>query len=491
MILEVSGLSKSFGAHRALESVDLKILQPEVHVLLGENGAGKSTLLKILSGSIKPDSGSIKVENENYSPMGPLDALKRGVAMIYQELTLVPHLTVEENVLLGFEPARSGWIDRDKSREMVRAVLSELEHPDFELNVKARELSIAHQQVIEIARAIIHRPKILIMDEPTSSLMNHDKEVLFRLVGKLKSKGVSILYVSHFLEECQRIGDRFTVLRDGKWVGSGDIKTTKIPEIIRMMVGREVEDIYPEADNQVGEVVYEVSGVCGRSKPSDVSFQLHAGEVFGLAGLIGSGRTETLRCLFGLDDLSAGNIRLNGSVLSFLSPRHCLKEGVGLLSENRKEEGLAIGRSVLENMTLTKLIPFSRYGLIRKRDEQKVVQEWIQELRIKARSEEQPVVSLSGGNQQKVALARLLHHDCRVLLLDEPTRGIDVGSKSQIYRLIQDLAKEGRAVIFVSSYIPELLGVCHRIGVMCQGRLVEIRQTTEWNEHEIIEAALP
>ncbi len=489
MRLRIQGIKKSFGSTHALRDVSLEVRPGEVHALIGENGAGKSTLMKILSGAYQPDAGEIFLNGESYRPRNPLEARRSGVEMIYQELNLAPHLSVEENILLGVEPSRLGWIDRRKRREMAQRVLAEVHHEGVALDAPVHSCSIAEQQMVEIARAMLGSPQVLIMDEPTSSLTQVDTENLVAAIARLKSRGVSIIYISHFLEECQRVADRYTVLRDGQTVGSGDMPTADLANIIHLMVGRELDEIYPEIEHEIGEQVLELSHVAGKRRPENASLTLRSGEILGIAGLIGAGRTETLRVIFGLDRLVEGEIRHRRTCIHY-SPSGALKAGFGMLSENRKEEGLMLNLSIAENLTLPRLSPFSRGGILNLARQRDSAANWINRVRVRARSPLQPISELSGGNQQKVALARLLHCEADILLLDEPTRGIDVASKAQIYELIGELAAAGKSVIFVSSYLPELLGVCDTIAVMCRGNIVQVRPVEEWTEHSIISAAI-
>lgn len=483
-------VQKAFGATRALCGVSLELGAGEVLALIGENGAGKSTLMKILSGAYQPDAGSIELDGQPFVPGSPLHARAGGIEMIYQELTLAPHLSIEENILLGGEPSRFGWLDMRKRRAMAKAALAELEHGDLPLEAPAGTRPIAEQQIVEIARALVRQPRVLILDEPTSSLTQRDAQSLFRVIRRLREKGVSVIYISHFLEECQAISDRFTVLRDGESVGGGPMAGADLREIIRLMVGREVKDIYPRQPHPIGEPVLQLSGVAGRGKPSSVSFTLRAGEILGIAGLVGAGRTETLRAVFGLDETRGGTVAVFGRESTGLSPSERLDQGMGLLSEDRKDEGLLLGRSLADNLTLTRLEPVMRYGLVSDRRQQALTSEWMRKLDVRARNAAQSIGELSGGNQQKVAIGRLLHHEARILLLDEPTRGIDVGSKAQIYRLIGELAAQGKSVVFVSSYLPELLGICDTLGVMCRGTLVDVRPVDRWTEHAVMAAAI-
>jgi ribose transport system ATP-binding protein len=488
--LRMVGVRKSFGATQALRNVSFEVAPGEVHALIGENGAGKSTLMKILSGAYRPDAGEIDLDRQPFVPEDPLHARRSGISMIYQELNLAPHLSVEENILLGEEPAVFGWLNGKRRRQLARAALAELHHEMIPLDRPVGALTIAEQQVVEIARALGGDSRIIIMDEPTSSLSQVDAENLFRVIGKLQQRGVSVVYISHFLEECQRVCNRYTVLRDGEAVGTGDMASADLNDIIRQMVGREISDIYPRTPHSLGAPVLEVQGLAGSAKPRCASFTLRAGEILGVAGLIGAGRTETLRVCFGLDKLERGRLLVFQRDRTRGSPTRRLAEGIGLLSENRKEEGLMLNRSLADNLTATAYGPVCRLGFIRHRRQMQAARDWMQRLDVRARSPGQTVGELSGGNQQKIALGRLLHHQAKILLLDEPTRGIDVGSKAAIYRLIGQLAVEGKAILFVSSYLPELLGVCDTIGVMCRGVLKEVRPVEQWTEHTIIRAAI-
>jgi len=488
--LRMDGVWKRFGPTQALAGVNLSVKVGEVHTLVGENGAGKSTLMKILSGALQSDSGTILLNSQPFTPHTPLEALRSGVAMIYQELNLAPDISVEENILLGAEPHRWGWLDRAGRSSRARAALKELGHDDIPLDVPVGTLTLAQQQVVEIARALTGNPQVLVMDEPTSSLSQRDAENLFRVIDRLKERGVSVIYITHFLEECQQVCDRFTVLRDGCTVGSGEMDGTKLDGIIRLMVGREITEIYPRSVRTPGDPVLELKQVRGRVKPRSVTLTLRAGEILGIAGLVGAGRTETLRACFGLDHLEAGVVAVWSKESSRGSPARRLLQGIGLLSENRKEEGLMLNRSIADNLMLSCFGTLARFGFVSDRRQRQIAVRLLDRLDIRANGPEQAAGDLSGGNQQKVAIGRLLHHDARILLLDEPTRGIDVGSKAQIYRLMDELAQQGRSVLFVSSYLPELMGVCDRIGVMCKGELVDTRPVPQWTEPEIIRVAV-
>jgi ribose transport system ATP-binding protein len=469
--------------------VSLAIAPGEVHALIGENGAGKSTLMKVLSGAHVPDAGSMELAGRPYAPVDPHDARRKGVAMIYQELNLALHLTAQENILLGAESARHGWIDGRASRARARAALAELGHEDLDLGRVAGSFSIAEQQVIEIARALLAQPRVLIMDEPTSSLTPADAAKLFAVIHRLRSRGVGVIYISHFLEECRQIADRYTVLKDGETVGTGAMAEATIDRLVRLMTGREVTELYPRQAHPLTEVVLEVKAASCAPRLRRASLKLRAGEIFGLAGLIGAGRTELVRTVFGLDRLSAGEVVIARAPAGPPTPAHRWRQGLGFVSENRKEEGLMVSQSIADNLTLTKHRRFGRWGWISGRRQRAAAQRWIDAMAIKCRAPDQTVGDLSGGNQQKVAIARLLEHPARIFLLDEPTRGIDVGSKAQIYQLIGELSAAGKAILVVSSYLPELLGLCDTIGVMCRGELVAVAPRPHWNEAEIMRVA--
>lgn len=493
--LRMEGVEKSFGATRALAGVSLSVQPGEVMALVGENGAGKSTLMKILSGALAPDAGRIELDGEIYEPTDPLHARSSGVAMIYQELSLAPHLSVMENILLGIEPHRFGLIDWKSMRRRARAALEQVGLEQIDPATKVNRLPIAQQQLVEIARAVALECRVLVLDEPTSSLTARDIEKLFALVLRLAQRGIAVIYISHFLEEVRALSQRFTVLRDGETVGTGVTSETPNQAIIAMMVGRDVKDLYPRNAHTPGEVILELQNLAGISKPAQADLQLRRGEILGIAGLVGAGRTEMMRAIFGLDPVASGEVRITG-YSGGATPAGRWRQGLGMVSEDRKTEGLALGLSIADNLTLSRLDGLGPGRLVWPRRQQAACAPWIERIPIKCESPAQSVSALSGGNQQKVAIARLLHADVDVLLLDEPTRGIDVGSKAQIYRLIDDLARgdpeqgrEPKAILLISSYLPELLGVCDRIAVMCRGRLSEARPVAEWNEHELMVTA--
>jgi ribose transport system ATP-binding protein len=490
--LRLTGIEKRFGATVALDGAVLEVAPGEVHALLGENGAGKSTLLGILGGLLRSDHGTMEVEGAPYAPRSPRDARDRGIALIHQELSLFPHLTVAENVLVGVEPRRRGLLDREAAHARTREVLAEFGHPEIRPETPVNRLPIAARQVVEICRAIAGRARVVLMDEPTSSLQRADVDRLFTLIRRLSEQGVAIVYISHFLEEAREVASAFTVLRDGRTVARGTLTDVTNDELISHMVGRTVDTRFPERPKGAADALgLEVRGLSVPPAVQDASFALRRGEVLGVFGLMGSGRTEMVRTLFGLDRARSGTITVGDEEEPAQgSPPRRLAQGLGYLSEDRKAEGLTLPLSVADNVTLTRLDSCSRAGVLDTRRQAAQAGARAGELKVKMRGTDQPVGTLSGGNQQKVALARLLHQDAEVLLLDEPTRGIDVASKAQIYEAIGAAAARGKAVLMISSYLPELLGVCDRVAVMSRGRLGASRPVGEWTPESLMEEAI-
>ena len=492
-VLALSGVTKRFGPTIALDGVNLELRQGEVHALIGENGAGKSTLMNILAGSIQPDRGRMTIDSQVYSPASPLDARQRGIALIHQELSLAPHLTVAENILMGLEPARWGWLNREAARRKTLEVLKSFHHPEIRPDRRVADLSIAAQQVVEICRAIAAQANIILMDEPTSSLRRDDVAHLFALIQRLRSDGISIIYISHFLEEVREIADSYTVLRDGRSVDTGALSAATNQELIVQMVGRPVENLFPPRERLTSDqVLLEVRDLSAPPHLQHASFDLRAGEILGVAGLMGSGRTEMVRAIFGLDSAKSGTFKLRSRAISARggSPTLRLLQGLGYLSEDRKGEGLALALSIADNTTMTRFASCSRWGWLDRSAQRKQTESWIDQLGVKALNPFQRANTLSGGNQQKLALARLLHQKADVLLLDEPTRGIDIGSKARIYEIISKCAGEKKGVLMVSSYLPELFGMCDRIAVMSRGRLTAARAVRDWTPEKVMLAAI-
>jgi ribose transport system ATP-binding protein len=409
--------------------------------------------------------------------------------MIYQELNLALDLSVEENIMLGQERSRLGVLNRAAQRGEARGALDRLGHADLPLDAPVRRLSVGMQQLVEIARALATRAKVFVFDEPTSSLARADAERLFETINRLRQEGFGVIYISHFLEEIRRVCDSYLVLRDAKSVAAGTLAETSEAQIVASMVGRRMDDLYPSVPHAPGEIVLSVASLCGTAKPHDASFDLRRGEILGLAGLVGAGRTELLRAIFALDAVRSGRVRV-GTDFPGPTPKARIRAGLAYVSEDRKREGLALARSIADNVTYSRLSPYTRAGWLNLNKRREAVADWMNRLEIKAASSNSAVELLSGGNQQKVALARVLHQRADVLLLDEPTRGIDVATKAIIYRLIGELAAAGMAILFVSSYFQELLRVCDRIGVMSRGRLREIRPADEWTEESLLSRAI-
>jgi ribose transport system ATP-binding protein len=478
--LRMAGVGKRFGPTVALAGVDLHVHAGEVVALVGENGAGKSTLMKVLAGAHAPDQGAMFLDGAPYRPANPLEARRAGVAMIYQELAQAPDLSVAENILLGAEPSAGPMLRWSEMRRISRDALSQVGLGHVNPDMPISRLSVAHRQLVEIARAVAVGCRVLVLDEPTSSLTQQDIATLFTLVRKLQVQGHAIVYISHFLEEVREICQRFVVLRDGASVGGGMVRECTNRQIVSLMVGRSVDDLYPRSRREAGEVILDVHKLAGTVRPREASLAVRRGEVVGVAGLVGAGRTEFLRAVFGLDAVRSGEVKV-ASLAGAASPAQRWAQGVGMVSEDRKTEGLAQGMSIADNVTMA-----SHRMLVSPARMAAETRSWIVRLGIRCRHPGQPVSDLSGGNQQKVAVARLLHHGVDLLLLDEPTRGIDIGAKAQIYRLIDELACAGKAVLLVSSYLPELLGICDRIAVMCRGRLGPARPVGECTEHQII-----
>ena len=477
-------IRKAFGATRAVDGISLSVAPGEVCALVGQNGAGKSTLMSVLSGALAPDDGAMLLDGHPYKPGSPLDARRAGVAMIYQELSLAPHLSVMENVVLGLEPTVRGLVDWPQVRRTAREALTRLGHGDLPLDTPAGHLSIALQQIVEIARALAVGSRVLVLDEPTSSLGREDTRRLFAVIAQLKREGCAIVYISHFIEEVKVVADRIVVLRDGRVAGAA-APDTPATAVVSLMVGRTVDDLYPRSPRQRADAILEVDAFGAGS----ATFTLHRGEIFGVAGLLGAGRTRLLRSLFGLEPVREGRVRL-AAWTGRPAPRNRWANGMGMLSEDRKGESLAVGLSVSDNLTLSRLERLGPGPFVIPSRQDAAGRTWIERLAIGCRGPRQPVAELSGGNQQKVALARLLHHDVDVLALDEPTRGIDVASKAQIYSLLDALvstqADRPRAILLVSSYVPELLGLCDRIAIMRRGRLGSPRPASELTEHQIV-----
>ncbi|MFZ5753135.1 MAG: sugar ABC transporter ATP-binding protein [Bacillota bacterium] len=490
-LLQMKGIAKSFPGVKALDDVELELQEGEVLALLGENGAGKSSLMKILSGVYQADQGMIKISDQEVKITSPKDAQYLGIATIHQELNLIPQLSVAENIFLGREfTNKFGTIDWRKMAEEAGKILAELD-----LNISAQalvgDLGIAEQQMVEIAKALSLKARIIIMDEPTATLTEKETNRLFKAIKRLRSEGKSIIYISHRLEEVFMFCDRLMVLRDGRYIDSRDVDKTDIEEVIQMMVGRNLEEKYPKIQGVPQGETLAVKGLSIEKKLYDINFSLRAGEVLGVAGLVGSGRTELAKAIFGFLPITQGKILLEGKEVQINNPRTAIGKGIAYVPENRKEEGLILGLSVRENITLASLNALSYFwGSIKKKEEVNKVDDYISRFNIKTPHREQPIKNLSGGNQQKVVLAKWMLTKPKVLILDEPTRGIDVGAKVEIYQLINQLKQWGVAIMVISSELPEVLGVSDRIMVMSQGRVSGFFDSKEASQEKIMVKAL-
>jgi ABC-type sugar transport system ATPase subunit len=489
-ILELRGVSRRFPGVTAVDQVDFALRPGEVHALLGENGAGKSTLIKIIGGAHSRDGGEMLLDGRPVAYSSPAAALADGIAVIYQELVLCPHLTVTENVLMGHLPLSGGVaINWTEARSRVEAIFQQL-GVSIPLNRRVERLSTAQQQLVEIAKALSRDSRILVLDEPSAALGRQDLDHLFTVIRRLRERGVAIVYISHRLEEVFEIADRISVLRDGRLVGTWPLAEVDMRRLVRAMTGRELGTMTVEEPDANAPLRLEVRHLGRRGTFQDVSLQLRAGDVVGIAGLVGSGRTEVLRAIFGADQPDTGEILIDGARVRFSSPAQAVRHGMGLLPEDRKTQGLLLNRALRENVSLSSLTRFSRFGVLSLRREERVIRGLMANLQIAARGPGQLAATLSGGNQQKAVLARWIARQCRILLFDEPTRGVDIGAKEEIYRLIQDLAREGAAVLVVSSELKELFTMCPRILVMREGRLAGEFSGSSLREEEVVEAML-
>ena len=489
VLVQMSGINKDFPGVHALADAQLEVLKGEVHVLCGENGAGKSTLMKILSGAYVRDSGTIIFDGQTIDTLNPRIARKLGIGIVYQELALVNDLTVGENIFLGREEEMfakvPGKIDWDKLHAAANELLQNLN-----LNVQSqsvvRSLGIGQQQMVEVAKAMSLDSKLIIMDEPTAALTERETTQLFSFINDLKSRGVSILYISHRLEEFEKIADRLTVMRDGRYIATKKVSEVTIPEIIKLMVGREVTNQFPRVEHKISEEVgLKVEGLTSR-KFHDITFDVKKGEILGFSGLVGSGRTEVMRAIFGVDPKTAGTVSVEGKEITIKQPKDAIDAGIGFVTEDRKKEGLVLELSVGKNVSLPNLGLFTKKSKLDLGLEAKTAGEYIQKLNIRTPSAETIAGSLSGGNQQKVVLAKWLLSQAKVFIFDEPTRGIDVGAKIEVYNLIYELANQGAAIVMVSSDLPEVLGISDRVAVMCRGEILAFLDPLKTNQEEVL-----
>ena len=487
-ILNCEGISKAFGGTQALKDVQLHVKAGEVHALLGENGAGKSTLMKCVIGLIKQDAGTMEFEGKPYQVSGPVDALKSGISMIHQELNPEPHLTVAESIFLKRESTKGIFLDKKTQNRECQEILDKFNVP-YTATTKMKELTLAQVQMVEIIKAVSCNSRLIIMDEPTSSLDSTETDRLFGVIKELKAKGVAIIYISHRMEEIFEICDSVSVFRNGTYVNTRSLDGVTRDELISMMVGRDVKSVFPKVDCEIGDVVFKVDKLCGKGF-HDISFEVHAGEILGISGLVGSGRSETMRAIFGLDPLESGTMYLDGKEITNKSPRSAIKKGICMVNEDRKNYGLCLLRSIRENISLPNLPEKQKGLLINQNREKKECAEAASKLTVKAASLEHNGFSLSGGNQQKVVLAKWIMANPRVLILDEPTRGVDVGAKSDIHTLMCEFAAKGMAIIMISSELPEVMGMSDRILVYHEGTINGIVDRSEIMANNITQKEL-
>ncbi|MCA8978175.1 MAG: sugar ABC transporter ATP-binding protein [Planctomycetes bacterium] len=484
-MLEMRGIALRYGPVVALDGVDLSVDAGQVHALLGENGAGKSSLMQVLVGAVRPDAGAMYLDGQDYTPQTTTGALELGIAMVFQELLVLPHLTVAENLWLGRERTRGLFVDRRARRLDAERVLLRLGREDLAPDARVGDLSPGDRQIVEIARALLADARILVLDEPTSSLGADDVEHLFAVIGQLRAEGLGIVYISHSLEEVRTVCDHCTVLRDGRTVKTGPLHELDDQALVAHMAGRPLDEVFPARQRRAAAVVLEVEDVRGEPLPRHASFALRGGEIAGIAGLAGAGRSELLQTLFGTRRRRSGQVALHGEPLP-ADPGRCWQLGVGMLAEDRKNEGLSVRLPIATNMVLPRVDAHVRGGMLVWSSVRDAARSLGERVQLRSREPMQAVGELSGGNQQKVAIARLLHAECSVLLLDEPTRGIDVGSRHEVYRLLDRAAAAGAAVLVVSSHLPELLGLCDRIAVMHRGQLGSFRHTEEWTQESLL-----
>ncbi len=488
-LIELVGITKQFDAIQALRGVSLSLYAGEVHALVGENGAGKSTLVKILAGIYRPDAGAVEIGGEAIELRSPLQAQARGIAVVQQEPMLFPDLDVAENVFMGRHPRdRFGRVDWKRMYREVDDLLASLD-VSLSSHMPVQGLSVAEQQLVEIAKALSLRARVLVLDEPTAALSAHEVEELFAIVKQLRERGVAVLFVSHRLEEVFAIADRLTVLRDGAHILTAPVSEVSTGEIIAHMVGRELSDLFPKSEAEIGEVVLEVRGLTRPGAFADVSFALHRGEILGFAGLVGAGRTEVARVLFGIDRAESGEIYLKDERVTIHSPRQAMERGIAYVPEDRHQQGLVMTFSIAANITLPVLRQISRLGLVDPRREQRMADEYSSRLRVRSTGVEQLVNALSGGNQQKVVLGKWLATNPSVLILDEPTRGIDVGAKAEVHRIISELAASGLAILLISSELPEVLAMADRVVVLHEGRVTGTFTRSEATQERVMFAA--
>ncbi len=488
-ILELKGITKIFPGVKALNNVHFQLKPGTIHALMGENGAGKSTFIKVITGVHKAEEGEVFLDGQKVNFKGPKDAQKAGIAAIYQHVTSYPHLTVTENIFMGHEKVKRGMIQWKEMNEAADTLLKEL-NADFKSTTEMGALSVAQQQMVEIAKALSMEARIIIMDEPTAALTKRESEELYRIAEKLRDNGASIIFISHRFEDMYRLASEVTVFRDSQYIGTYDVNEITNADLIHAMVGREIKDLFPKPEIKLGEEVLRVENLTRTGFFKDVSFSVRKGEIIGFTGLVGAGRTEVVQTIFGIEKSDNGKIFMEGKQVLIKKPMDAMNLGIGLLPEDRQREGLILDWGIGDNITLAELGKYSNHGITNRKKEREVAKQLAESVDTKAVTLFDKASSLSGGNQQKVVVAKILASDLKVIILDEPTKGVDVGAKAEIYEIMGDLAKKGYAIIMISSEMPEILGMSDRIVVMCEGRITGELSRDEANQESILKYAM-
>ena len=488
-VLELKGITKIFPGVKALNNVQFQLKPGEIHALMGENGAGKSTFIKVITGVHKAEEGEMYLDGKKVNFKGPKDAQNAGIAAIYQHVTSYPHLTVTENIFMGHEKKKNGFIQWKEMNEEANSYLREL-NADFDATAEMGTLSVAQQQMVEIAKALSMKARIIIMDEPTAALTKRESEELYRIAEKLRDDGASIIFISHRFEDMYRLASRVTVFRDSQYVGTYDVNGITNADLITAMVGREIKDLFPKPEVELGEEVLRVENLTRTGYFKNVSFAVKKGEILGLTGLVGAGRTEVVQTIFGVEHFDSGKVYLEGKEINIKKPIEAMKHGIGLLPEDRQKQGLILDWGIGRNITLPELASYGKHGLTNEKKERQVAKELAERVDTKVVTVFDKANTLSGGNQQKVVVAKILSSDLKVIILDEPTKGVDVGAKAEIYEIMGELAQQGYAIIMISSEMPEILGMCDRIIVMCEGRVTGELMRDEADQESILKYAM-
>lgn len=488
-VLELKGITKIFPGVKALDKVNFQLKAGEIHALMGENGAGKSTFIKVITGVHQPEEGEIYLDGKRVEFKSPLDAQKAGIAAIYQHVTNYPHLTVAENIFMGHEKIKAGHIQWKEMYREADALLAQL-NAEFPSTMLMGSLSVAQQQIVEISKALSTNARIIIMDEPTAALTRNESEELYKITEKLRDEGKSVIFISHRLEDMYRLASRVTVFRDAHYIGTYDVEGLAEHDLIRAMVGREISELFPKPVVKPGNEVLRVENLSRTGFFKDVSFNVHAGEIVGLTGLVGAGRTEVVQTIFGVEKLNGGKIFIDGKEVKITKPRDAMRQGIGLLTEDRQLQGLILDWGIGRNITLSELGKFAKGGITHDNYENQQAKQYAERVGVKAVTVFDPASSLSGGNQQKVVVAKALTSDLKLLILDEPTKGVDVGAKAQIYEIVGELVSQGLGVLMISSEMPEVLGMSDRIYVMCEGRVTGEMDVGDATQEKILQLAM-